>query len=85
VAEDTQVDLSEFFKLSRPRRKPCPVGYALEQLEGEEKAQLEAALAAGQGIITAGAVEAWLKARGFTAQAAAVGSHRREQCTCGDD
>lgn len=84
MAEATP-DLTEFFKLSHPRRKPCPVAHALEQVSEEEGQQLLAALAADKGIITAGAIEQWLKKRGLTGTAAAVASHRREACRCFDD
>lgn len=77
-------DLSEFFKLSRPKRKPCAVGYALSQLKKEPREQLVAALATDNGIITAAAIQQWITARGHTATASSIVSHRRHTCSCSD-
>lgn len=76
-------DLSEFFKLSRPKSKPCPVAFAITQLSADEQAQLEAALGHDVGIITNAAIRDWFKARGHVLTDAAVGVHRRGTCACG--
>jgi hypothetical protein len=77
-------DLSEFFKYSRPKRKPCAVGYALEQLGEHELAQLQAALNHDAGIITNAAVVQWLSARKHAATVSAVVNHRKGVCACAD-
>lgn len=77
-------NLSEFFKLSRPRRKPCSVGFALGQLDDVEREQLIAALATDNGIITAAAIQQWLGHRDHTTTASAVTSHRKRVCSCDD-
>lgn len=77
-------DLSEFFRYSRPKKKPCAVGFALSQVNEKERAQLLAALATDQGIITAGAVQEWLAKRDHTATASAIVNHRKRICSCHD-
>lgn len=79
------VDISEFEKLSKPRRKPCAVGHAMESLDRAEAEQLRAAVAADQGVITNAAVEKWLLTRGYKTSAQAVSSHRKGTCRCGED
>lgn len=78
-------DLSLFFKLSRPKTKPCPLGFALSQLHGVAHDQLEAALADESGAITTVAIMQWLKLTGrdFESNSAAVSAHRRKVCSCG--
>lgn len=81
----SDVDLTEFFKLSKPKKRPCQVGFAMSQLKPAERKQLEAALAADSGIITTGAVQQWLAARGHEVSSPALTSHRRTKaCTCYD-
>lgn len=80
----TSPDLTEFFKLSRPKKKPCAIGFALTQLKPTERDQLVAALATDKGIITGSAVEQWLKARGQTANPSAITAHRIGRCSCND-
>lgn len=75
-------DLSEFLKLSKPKRPPCKVGSALEALDGDAKLQLEAALKVDQSIINNAAVATWLEERGHPLHAAAVSSHRKKACSC---
>lgn len=82
MPKSTQADLSEFFKLSRPKRKPCSIGFALSQLGEAEQSQLQAALATDQGIITNAAIEAWLKNRKYETTVSAVVTHRKEKCSC---
>jgi hypothetical protein len=75
-------DLSEFFKHSRPKKKPCVVGFALDQLGPEEHAQLTAACAEDSGLITNSAIEKWLADRNHIASVSAIVSHRKRTCTC---
>ena len=78
-------DLTEFFKLSRPKKRPCQVAFAASQLEtDEERDQLTAALEIDQGIITAGAVQQWFAARKQDVTVNSVVSHRKRTCTCND-
>jgi len=86
VAAKPKVDLTEFFKLSRPKKRPCAVAFAASQLEtDEERDQLTAALETDQGIIPAGAVQQWLSARKQNVSVNTVVSHRKQTCTCADD
>lgn len=84
MASVKQPDLSEFFKLSKPKRKPCAIGFALstKAIEGAEVDQLNAALATDQGIITASAIQQWLASRGVDVNVNVVSSHRRRTCSC---
>lgn len=84
MASKTQPDLSEFFKLSRPKRKPCSIGFALSQLKPADREQLQAALDTDQGIITNAAVEGWLKGRDLITTVSAVVNHRKGRCTCAE-
>ena len=77
-------DLSEFFKLSKPRRKPCGIGHVKTLLSETEVEQLDAALAHDKGIITGAAIREWLRARGHAVNDAVISSHRRRVCTCYD-
>lgn len=77
-------DLSEFYKLSRPKKPPCQLGFVLSKLPEHEADQLRAALATDVGIITAAAVTEWLKARGHDVNFARVTNHRKGLCSCND-
>lgn len=79
-------DLSEFFKLSRPKKKPCVIGFAIteKKLKGEAIKQLDAACATDTNFITHGAIVQWLAARGVEATVSAVVNHRKGTCTCND-
>jgi hypothetical protein len=77
-------DLSEFFKLSRPKKPPCRVGFAATQLKPAQRTQLEAACGTDTGIITTGAIVQWLANHGHEVNAPAVTSHRRNTCTCNE-
>lgn len=78
-------DLSEFYKLSKPKRPPCQVAHALEQLDPGERVQLEAALNQDPGLITNAAIQLWLGSRKHDISVNRVVSHRKRNCTCGDD
>lgn len=75
-------DLTEFFRYSQPKRRPCPVAFAVEQLDEGERTQLTAACATDQGIITNAAIEKWLSNRGHTASVSAIVVHRKGTCSC---
>lgn len=79
----SDVDLTEFFKYSRPKSKPCAVAFAVEQLAAKERKQLDAALAHDKGFITNGAIREWLAKRGHEMNVAAVTAHRNKVCACG--
>lgn len=78
------VDLSEFYRLARPKRPPCRVGFVAEQLNPDERDQLLAALEVDKGIINTGAIREWLKARGHDVSVPGVTTHRQKACTCYD-
>ena len=84
MGKEPSVDLSEFFKLSKPRRRPCPIGWAIETgaIPEHEVAQLQAACATDVGIITATAIVQWLAARGTDVNPSSVTVHRRRTCSC---
>lgn len=75
-------DLTEFFKLARPGKKLCQVGYVLKMLDEAEAEQLRAACAADSGIINAGAIQKWLANRGHKVSIPGITSHRNDTCTC---
>lgn len=79
-------DLTEFLKLSRPRKPLCRVGLASGQLTEPERAQLEAALATDPGLITHAAIRQWLSLRGLDVSVSGLTNHRVNlNCTCHDD
>lgn len=82
----TGPDLSEFFKLSRPKKKPCAIGFAIKEkkIKGQEVEQLQAACDTDASFITSGSIVQWLAARGVEASNSAVGSHRKKTCSCHD-
>jgi hypothetical protein len=78
----TDVDLSEFVALSRPKRMKCGVYHALQGRKPSERRQLEAALVADAATIKHSAIEAWLAARDVKLSAYAINRHRRGACSC---
>lgn len=78
----TTPNLDEFLKLAQPKRKQCPIGAAVEQLDKKAATQLQAACAADVGIINSGAIVQWLKNRSHVVSVSAVTTHRRGTCTC---
>jgi len=80
----TKVDLSEFFKLSRPRTPPCRLGPVLAELSPEEMTQWEAALEADANVITNQALAMWLDrhVKDHTVNWQNCLSHRSKKCTC---
>ncbi len=83
---DTDVDLSEFFRLSRPKKKPCAVGFAISQVKGQEQSKLLGAIATDANIITNAAVSEWLAQapRKINVTISAVVAHRKGTCSCAD-
>lgn len=87
---DTQPDLSEFYRLSKPKKPPCKIGVVLEKLaRSKEKTQLISALATDNSIITGKAIQEWIEARsekleiqGLDINSGNVRSHREGKCTC---
>lgn len=77
-------DLSEFYKLAKPKRPPCHVGHAIERLSAPEVDQLAAACAVDSGIINTGAIVEWLKRRGHVVSVSRVTAHRKGTCSCHD-
>lgn len=75
------VDLSEFVKLSHPRKPPCRIGATAAVLEAKESAQLLAACDAAE-VVSPGAISEWLHLRGHEVSTSAVVSHRRGSCSC---
>lgn len=75
-------DLTEFLQTSRPRRKPCPIPIAKQDLDAGQAAQLDAACAADAGLITSSAIVQWLAKRGHKTNTNLVSLHRKGACTC---
>lgn len=89
-----KVDLSEFYRLSRPKKPPCKVGFARSQLDVEEGKKFDAALNVEDGIITNKALVEWLELHGHDVNVQQMIAHRRTitrgggvagKCSCGDD
>jgi hypothetical protein len=80
----TDIDLTEFFRYSQPKRPPCKVGAVIDLLKGGEKAKLVAALEASDGLITHAAVVTWIDKRGtnIALNIQNVINHRKGKCTC---
>lgn len=80
-------DLTEFYKLSSPKKPPCQIrlilaGELSPGLKAEETEQLAAACAADKNIVTGSAIVEWLKARGIETNVNRVSNHRRGVCDC---
>lgn len=83
MATQSQPDLSEFYKLSKPKKPPCQVGNVLMNLEGQEAEEFAAALATDNNVITNSAISAWLKQHGQgDVNTQRISVHRRKACTC---
>ena len=80
-------ELSEFFKYSRPKKKPCSLGYALAKLGDPDADQLAGALKVSKEHIPSGAIIEWLTVRkqeqGVTHSA--ITNHRAGTCSCYDE
>ncbi len=75
-------DLSEFEKLSKPKKKPCAVNAVIELLEDLPAKQLHAALERPDTHITNAAISQWLDTRGHSIAWQMIASHRRKACPC---
>lgn len=82
VPAGNNIDLTEFFKLSRPKQKPCAIIHAREVIEDTEREQLQAAFLADKNVITNAAIRDWLARRDFVVSDAAISAHRRGVCSC---
>ncbi len=83
MPSDTEPDLTEFLKLSRPRKAPCTIGLAMADLKPQERKQLAAACATDSGLITNKAILEWLEIRGHgEVSSPRLTSHRQRSCTC---
>lgn len=82
-----EVDLTEFFKLSRPKSPPCKLASVLAQLNKAQREQWEAACAADVNVITNQALALWLerKVKGHTVNWQNCLAHRSRKCSCHDD
>ena len=80
-------DLTAFYRLSRPKRKPCSVGIILSTIKGQDLVDLEAALKIDGGIIPPGAIVEWvdLLKIGMETTATSVSNHRTRKCSCAKD
>lgn len=78
-------DLSEFDALTPSKRKPCPLGAALEELDGQQAVNLLAALDAGNERVPARTIIKWGAARGFVFKQNHVCRHRAGTCSCHGD
>lgn len=78
-------DLSEFERLSQPRRRPCPLAAVLRELKGPDSASLKAALASDKNVITSSAISQWLERRGHKVNGQSISCHRRSVCSCHDE
>ena len=72
------VDLSEFITV--PKKRPCKVGRAIEQMTTEEREKFEAALAepSVHGVKIAEVVTSW----GYPLSDTTVIHHRKGKCPC---
>lgn len=86
MPENSDVDLTEFYRYSKPKKPPCKIGVALAKMKPQPRAQLTAALATDNSVITAMAVVTWLEKRvpelDYVAQN--ITSHRQGKCSCND-
>lgn len=87
TAPKKSVDLSEFYKLSRPRTPPCRLAPVLAQLSDDERAQWEGAVEADGNVITNQALALWLErhVKGASVNWQNCLSHRVHKCTCFSD
>ena len=79
------VDLSEFEALSRPQKKACSIGKALDSMgpKTDDGVKLTAACARASDEITNAAIRDWLTARGIDGiHVNQVSSHRKGTCSC---
>jgi len=79
----SDVDLSEFYRHSQPKKPPCKVGIVIGALKPAEQKQLTAALETDNNIITSAAIIKWCESRNpLPLISNNVVSHRKGTCTC---
>ena len=79
----SKVDLSEFIKYSRLRKKPCPIGLVATQLKEAEKQLLLEACKNFEQVANTGIAE-WLRVREYVdISINMITSHRKGTCSCG--
>ena len=74
-------DLSEFEELSRCHPTRCVVARSCDLVEGKDRANLLAALAAGH--VSDEAISKWLQKRNLGGRGDSVKKHRIGTCCCG--
>jgi hypothetical protein len=84
---DAKPDLTEFYKLSKPKKPPCKIGLVLQtagMLKVQERIDLQGALAVDTNIITPKAIIEWLDKRntGLEFNSNNIVNHRSRKCTC---
>jgi hypothetical protein len=83
MAGQPAADLTEFLKLSKPKRPRCALTDIHERLSEQDHAAFQAALATDQGVITNTAIAQWLESRGIEdVHPQRVLSHRKRNCSC---
>lgn len=82
----SEPDLTEFIKLSKPKKPTCQIFVAKEQLKPADVKLLDAALAKDKGIITGAAIIEWLIRRDVTGPSpSTIVAHRGKRCSCYDN
>lgn len=77
-------DLTEFERLSAPKKKPCPVPDAIAGLKRKDATDVKGALERPAVAITNTAISKWFEIRGVAIGHATIRSHRCGSCTCAD-
>lgn len=79
-----KVDLTEFFKLSRPKSPPCKLGPVLAELPDEDRARFDAACETDVNVITNQALALWLDrhVKGQSVNWQNCSHHRTRKCSC---
>jgi hypothetical protein len=80
-------DLSEFYRLSKPKKPPCKLGLLLSpagKLSPQERVNLHAALATDNSIVTSKAIIERLEELKVKLEINTnnIVSHRGRKCTC---
>lgn len=82
-------DLTEFYQLAAKgnHKKPCQIGLAREQLDLEDRVNLDGVFGDEKhglpsGFINVGAVRDWLAKRGHKVSVPAITSHQKGTCSC---
>lgn len=78
-------DISEFVRLSRPKRKPCGIGIIVPDLKPADRNALTLALEDTTGRVNTRGIREWFHRRGHTVTDNAIVNHRKGQCSCADE